>query len=311
MLKECLQSILCQPFQDFEIIVGNDYTQKHLTYEEIGIDDTRVRIINNTKNLGEIKNMNALLAQSRGKYFTWLADDDIHMVNYLSAINYALLRFNFPEAVFTSYEHGDQMSKKESTEYQRKAELLSGRQFLHGYLSKKFKTLGCYGIFGVDYLKQTGGIEQLGSGLSPYSDNLLAIRAGMLNKVVYINEELIFFRTHDQSISFTSGDVDAYKTAQKDLYNKCIEIFKNSKLENDFHHNIFWLMSLFISHFFSVLKRSGKVQIFEVLQYSAFIIGALKFLKTYRSKIIFQFYRNIIDLVKYWVSKKILLRLRS
>ncbi len=299
MLKECLQSIINQSFSDFEIIVGNDYTQHHLTPEKLGIEDSRILIINNTENLGEINNMNVLLAQSRGKYFTWLADDDIYTAHYLSAINDALTMFDFTEAVFTSYSQGNTVSKK-SINYQRKIECLSGQQFLHGYLSKKFKTIGCYGAFNVEYLKQIGGIEQLGNGLSPYSDNLLAIRAGMLEKVVLINEPLVFFRTHDQSISFTSGDIDAYKSAQEDLLGKCIEIFKTTDLKDDFNHNIFWLMNLFISHFFAVLKRSGKLQLNAVLVYFIFIFRNLKLLKNYRCRILSELKRNVVSLFKYW-----------
>ena len=78
--------------------------------------------------------MNVLLAQSRGKYFTWLADDDIYTAHYLSAIHDALTMFDFAEAVFTSYSQGNTVSKK-SINYQRKIECLSGQQFLHGYLS--------------------------------------------------------------------------------------------------------------------------------------------------------------------------------
>jgi len=306
MLKECLQSILNQSFADFEIIVGNDYTQQHLTYNTIGVKDSRIRIINNAINLGELNNMNALLAASQGRYFTWLADDDMYMPHYLSTVRDALLMFDFTKVVFTSYSQGDKMCGT-IVKDQGGITCISGQQFLSGYLSNQYKAIGCYGVFNAKYLKQIGGMEQLGDGFSPYSDNLLAIRAGMLNKVVYINRELIFFRIHDQSLSSTSGDVKSYSSAQRDLFKKYIEMVDTTELENNCNHNTFRLINLFILHFFEALKRSEQVLIFEVFKYFVFIIGALKFLKTYRVKTVFKFFRNIKDLIKHWISKKVLL----
>jgi glycosyltransferase involved in cell wall biosynthesis len=75
LLIQTLNSLQAQTFTDFEIIIGNDYTEEILTSESLGIRDPRIRIINNRKNIGERENMNSLLGEARGRYFTWQFDD--------------------------------------------------------------------------------------------------------------------------------------------------------------------------------------------------------------------------------------------
>jgi glycosyltransferase involved in cell wall biosynthesis len=66
LLRETLNSILAQSFTDFEVIVGNDYTQEVLTGEMLGITDPRIRFVNHPRNLREVGNMNALLEMAKG-----------------------------------------------------------------------------------------------------------------------------------------------------------------------------------------------------------------------------------------------------
>ena len=103
LLKQSLASIINQTFSDFEVIVGNDYTQEILSAEILGIQDPRIRFINHPQNLGEVGNMNALLEMSRGKYFTWQFDDDLYATNFLETVHSTLIKFNFPSRVFTSH----------------------------------------------------------------------------------------------------------------------------------------------------------------------------------------------------------------
>ncbi|MCJ7632373.1 glycosyltransferase, partial [Candidatus Bathyarchaeota archaeon] len=232
-LHECLTSVLQQTFKDFEIIVANDYTGEKLSPEMFGINDPRVRFVNNPQNLGEVKNMNSLMNMSRGRYFTWLADDDIYLPDFLKTVHTAMEEYGFPPCVFTSYMQGSALPPQTDIS-KPKIQVLHGRDFLRRYLSRELKVSGTLGVFDSKYIKEVGGIEQLGNGFSPYADNLLAIKAGLQKKVVYIDAPLIFFRTHDQSISYVGQDVDIYSSAQKDLLSKSIEVFASEGLSDDF-----------------------------------------------------------------------------
>jgi len=278
MLKECLSSAIWQTFSDFELIVGNDYPQENISAELLGIHDPRIRFVNHAQNLGELRNMNALLAMSRGRYFTWLGDDDMYVPTFLQAVHAALVKFDFPPCVFTSYMR-DAIFPEEVETSPAEGQLFEGRRFLQLYLTRTLKTLGSNGVFKKEYIMRIGGMEQLGASFSPYSDNLLAIRAGLLDKVVYIDAPLSFFRTHEESISATSTDLDAYSSAQAALCRKCINIFKSEGLRDNFHSNLFLLLWWCIIDFAAVILRAGSINKRQVFAYLAFLKRYMSFLK--------------------------------
>ena len=85
------------------MIVGNDYTEEKLYSEELGINDRRIRFINHENNLGEIKNMNFLLNEAGGRYFTWLGDDDAYYPYFLESIHKGFITHDKLDCVFSNY----------------------------------------------------------------------------------------------------------------------------------------------------------------------------------------------------------------
>lgn len=271
LLVETIASILAQTFTDFELIVGNDYIGEFLTQEILGIHDQRVRILNHAVNLGEIGNMNELLAQSRGSYFTWLADDDLYVPDFLQAVWDTHKKYGPVNCVFTNYESGSDR-KPLRVEYADGIAMVSGRDFLRTYLDRKTNAIGCYGVFETQYLREIGGMERLGSGFSPYSDNLLAIKAGALERLCYIDAPLIFFRTHPGSISYSSPDLEAYLTAQEELCARSIDIFKSPQLLGDLQHNLYQLLSYWcLTFMFHVLRRPQEYRSGYLREYMTFL----------------------------------------
>lgn len=267
LLKECLTSILNQTFADFEVIVGNDYPEQELSAALLGIDDPRIRYVNHAKNIGPIHNANALLALSQGRYFTWLADDDMHLPNFLEVVQPSLVSDQSGPCVFTSYLHGETYPGVPAVSTDSRA-LYQGSDFLKRYLSRTLRTIGCYGMFDIEYLRSIGGMEHLGHGyFSPYSDNLLVIRAGLLGSVVYHHGELVFFRTHESSVSYRSPNIDVYASAQADFLSKSLGIIKSGPLRSNFHDYLFMLLDWCIKDFDSVIRRSGSVSPQQIRTY--------------------------------------------
>lgn len=276
MLGEAIASILEQTFSDFEIIISNDNPKRKISKQSLEINDPRIRCINQPKNLGEVKNMNFLLKASKGKYFTWLADDDLYNLGFLKAVHQAIVKYNFPLCVFTSFKMETSYSGEKILI--EKPQLLTGRQFLRRYLNRSLKTQGCYGVFDRQYLKRIGGIKKLGKGFGPYSDNLLAIQCGLLKKVVFIDAPLIFFRAHKGSISLVSTDLEAYSSAQEELCRKCIKLFNNKELRDDFSANLFYLLRWCIKDFAAVLRRSRAINLRQTSTYLVFLKRYMGFL---------------------------------
>src|SRR5437763_9945199 len=156
MLIETLHSVLDQTFRDFEILVGNDNTQRRITAEFLGVNDARMRIINQECNLGELGNMNALVKMSRGRYFTWLADDDLLAPRFLKAMHDALVKFDFPPCAFSSFITGDHVPI-DLSRLPGEARVYRGSVFLRLYWSGSLKAIGIMGRFVRKYMAQSGG----------------------------------------------------------------------------------------------------------------------------------------------------------
>lgn len=78
-VESTIKSILSQTFQDFELIIINDGSTDG-TYKAISryaLNDNRIIIINNTKNLGIAKSLNKGIAISKGEYIARIDSGDI------------------------------------------------------------------------------------------------------------------------------------------------------------------------------------------------------------------------------------------
>lgn len=279
LLRECLTSILQQEFADFEIIVGNDYPEQKISAEFIGIEDRRIRYVNHPQNMGPIHNANALLSMGKGRYFSWLADDDMYLPNFLKTVHASLIDFNCPPCIFTSYLQGERYPDV-TDDLEGKLELYKGTEFLKQYLLRGIRTIGCYGVFDIGYLRSIGGMEHLGNGqFSPYADNLLVIKTGLLDSIIYINSPLIFYRTHEGSVSYSSTSIEVYSSAQSDLLSKSMEVFKAQRLEDDYHENLSLLLKWCMSDYCCVMARSGFINWGEGIKYLFFLKKYISFLK--------------------------------
>lgn len=78
-LKEAIESILNQTFTDFEFLIINDgSTDKSVEIIE-SYKDSRIRLINNEKNLKLIASLNKGVSLARGKYIARMDCDDVSM----------------------------------------------------------------------------------------------------------------------------------------------------------------------------------------------------------------------------------------
>lgn len=172
----------------------------------------------------------------------------------------AIISHNEPERIFSGYKTGGSSSdfySNESIPY--KTTVMSGENFLYKYLSREINTIGHYGVFKTSYLKELGGLENLGAGIySPYNDNLLAIKSGLLEQVIYINIPLVFFRTHEESSSISVSNIVEFSSAQSDFLNKAMIVINNKKLNAHKNINTFHLVLWCLNNLFSVLARSSQ-----------------------------------------------------
>jgi glycosyltransferase involved in cell wall biosynthesis len=218
LLKECIGSILAQTYQNFEIIIGNDFVQSPVSFESLSIDrDKRIHIINHPENIGAYKNNHFLLAAANGDWFTWLADDDLMHPDFLE-IAYGVFSVNAVNAVFSNYVAAVSPAGVFPKPVQSQpVRLLRSPEFIDEYTFRTIRTVGSYGVFRRDLFEQFSRVKRFGVGLPVYGDTFIPILAASLGAVAYVDLDLVFLRTHAGSRSASSARLEDYSSAQRDF----------------------------------------------------------------------------------------------
>ncbi len=300
LLRKAIESVLGQSFGNFEIIVGNDNQQRSVEICFPDIADTRIRWINHRNNLGYIGNINELLKLSRGEYFIALSDDDLFRGDFLGKMYQVIIDNNGIQVVFSGYESGTEKLSKVSPK-QPQLKIMTGSEWTLGYLSRDYPAIGCYGVFEKGFLSRLGGSHTLGSdpGFSPYNDNLLAVQAGLADKVIYIAEPLVFFRSHEGSPSFASASIDAYSSAQKDFLEITVKTLVSREHRANYRIYSDKLLEWFINDYFAVLARGKKYNTNKVIIYYRFIISRLPYSENRFHIFILLNMRVVITMIKF------------
>lgn len=87
-LKDSIQSILDQSFNDFELIISDNGSidETQMICESFQKKDSRIRYFRQKNNYGPTKNFEFVLGKARGKYFMWFAADDLAKKNFLESL---------------------------------------------------------------------------------------------------------------------------------------------------------------------------------------------------------------------------------
>lgn len=86
-LRRSVGSALAQDYPNLELIISDNASEDETRAicEEYAAHDARVRYLRQPSNVGASENFRRVLAESRGEFFMWLADDDWIGPNYVSA----------------------------------------------------------------------------------------------------------------------------------------------------------------------------------------------------------------------------------
>jgi glycosyltransferase involved in cell wall biosynthesis len=220
-LREAVKSILSQTHPEFELIISNDYTDVDVTFESIGVRvDDRIKIVNQKRNLGEIRNMNFLLEIAQGDWFVWLADDDLLHPDFLMSARNAIVNCATGQMVgfYSAYITGASSTGVfRNTQQAVESMYFDACTFLSLYTARKIQMIGCYGVVHTETLRKMGGMPQLGNSFSPYADTSIPIMLVEHGALCWLDKPLIFFRAHAESKSFKSTNFSAFSTAEEDF----------------------------------------------------------------------------------------------
>jgi len=255
-LREAVDSILAQTFNDFEFLIVNDGSTDNIAEIIESYNDPRIKIINNEKNIGLTKSLNKGLKLAKGKYIARQDADDISMpdriikqVDFLDRnLDIAIVGTNY----FRINEKGDivQEINRKRKDIDIKINLSKGNQLGHGTL-----------MFRKDCVEKIGFYRETFKYAQDYD---FVLRFSDKYKLANIPELLYKWRINSHSISVSKKIVqDRYAELALKLFNErkkmgydrlekgeeIVEIFNNSieviNQKELFDGYFFWGMNFF------------------------------------------------------------------
>ena len=226
-LADCIQSALSQTFTDFEVIVvDNASTDRSwevaLAFTSV---DSRVRVFRNEVNIGPVRNWQRCLDEAIGEYAKFLFSDDLMFPDFLSV---TLPKFGSKDIAFVSTAafigdniHNTVVSYADanypeviSTECyvnrladgDPKIPVSPGTAIFRMIDARKNLLLDIPTTTHHDFAKNGAGPDVL----------LFALTATSHRFVAFVNQPLVFFRVHDQSLTISSHDntiLEGYRLA--------------------------------------------------------------------------------------------------
>lgn len=197
-IREAVESILAQSFQDFELIIS-DNASTDRTEEicrEYAAQDRRIRYYRNPQNFGAAWNYNRVFELSSGEYFKWVAHDDIHTSDFLSKCVEVLDRDPSVILCHSKVKIVDEQGNFLQTyNVSLNTDSPKPQDRFHELLSKHL----CYQIFGVIRSRALKKTPLLGS--YGHADGVLLLRLAFLGRFHELPEYLFFIRNHSQQAS--------------------------------------------------------------------------------------------------------------
>jgi glycosyltransferase involved in cell wall biosynthesis len=226
LLADCLKSALAQTCRDLEVVVV-DNASTDGTWElcqQFARADSRVRIFRNAENLGPVRNWQRCFREAQGHYGKLLFSDDVLSSHYLEK-TLPLMRDPHVAFVFSmaligpeprssrpAYRYDAHTGKFPRHQYIRRA--LIGANVPVSPGAALFRLSDLRGSLRLSIPSPTiADFENHGAGIDLL---LYLMTAARYEEIGYVDEALVFFRTHAGSIT-QSGDSrlsDAYHQAR-------------------------------------------------------------------------------------------------
>ncbi len=213
-LREALDSILAQTFEDFELVISDNASRDDTQNicRAYAARDKRIRYYRNSENIGGAANFNRVVELARGKYFRWACHDDVLEPECIEACIQVLeedplVILSYPLTIVID-EHGEPVP---NPKHLRSLHLRSSEphERLKGFF-EQFKYGGkCDILFGVirtDVLRRTALI-----GSYPSSDRILLAELALHGQFHEVQLPLFRRRDHPRT------SMRAYRTMKERL----------------------------------------------------------------------------------------------
>lgn len=285
LLRQCIRSIISQTFSDFEVLIGNDDTSTIITHDLLGVSDDRIRIFNHPENMGEIANMNFLLENALGKYFTIQADDDLYEPQFLESVYNAIQTHNDVDCGYTKFRiiHGEDFPAPNMFSLPQPV-YFTGASFIHGYLEGKCRLMPVCGIFKKTLLASMGGIKNPSNAqIGLFGEYILVLSLPPDAKIGYIDLPLVMYRVQvNRSEANTGGvwnitDLSQYKTATLGMILVGARLFSQPQMKHYFLFDMSAIIALCIPDLFAKwIQEEGRPPLGGIVSFFTKIIREVR-----------------------------------
>jgi glycosyltransferase involved in cell wall biosynthesis len=194
-LKECLESILNQDYQNLEIIIGDNCSKDNTKNicEYYSKKDKRIKYYRHNTNIGAALNFNFVFKKSEGKYFKWAAHDDFCGNNYITKCVSVLE--NKPEIVlcYSSVVDLDENFNKIKVLNRTKGISQNPLIRLDELISWDYNCEEIFGVIRSSILRKTKLIRNYTD-----SDRTLLVELGLKGKFYKAQSVLLYHRNHSE-----------------------------------------------------------------------------------------------------------------
>ncbi|MES2215429.1 MAG: glycosyltransferase [Pseudomonadota bacterium] len=186
---ETIESCLAQSYQNFELIIVDDFSRDNSTsvIEQYAFQDSRIKLIKNTVNKKLPATLNIGFREARGEYYTWISDDNLFAPNALEVMLAEIQKFLDIGLVYADYTTIDDGGSKVARIYQEPPEFLPIRD-----------CVGACFLYSADAARQAGEYNE---ELFLIEDYEYFLRMGLITKMHHIPESLYLYRVHDGSLT--------------------------------------------------------------------------------------------------------------
>jgi glycosyltransferase involved in cell wall biosynthesis len=210
-LKVALHSLIKQSFQDFEIIISDNASTDKT--EEIcrsfQSQDQRIIYHRQPVNIGAANNYKKVFQLAKGKFFKWMAHDDLCSLNYLEECvkvleNDSDIVMSFPKFVLIDENENPFPLVGKNTYATSDNRIITTnieRNFMSVHPSERYwevlyQTTECYEFFG---LARRDIIERTSQHDAYYgSDKVLLCELAVMGKIREVPDAIGYFRIHDE-----------------------------------------------------------------------------------------------------------------
>lgn len=216
-IADTLQSALHQTYQNLEIIVVDNHSSDNtwMILKELSDNDHRIKIFQNSENIGPMRNWKRCLDEASGEYGKILWSDDLIDPEFITKTLPFLLDNPDVGFAYSGVEVFDEENDiRSNAGYIGESGLYPSEEYIHNIIIGKDYPLspGC-AIFRMKDLRTNMLLDipnKVGSDFSMLAignDLLIFLLTAIDYKYfAFVNQKLSFFRVHSDSISIASNN---------------------------------------------------------------------------------------------------------